>query len=996
MSKTTKKNTASRSGTAKRSTSGRKRTSRSRSTQAAVNPKLRLEIADWLIVLVILLLTLGIFLKDSLGIIGLSINRFFVGVFGFSAYLISVLSLFVAFLNLFGKLDKPLWLKIIAGYVLLVLLSALLHVISGSALDTVKLMYREASIKTGGVVGGVIGGALAKVIGKTGTIIVMIFLILIVAILTTERSLVDGMVFAGHKTKEKTDQFAEYSRERARERAERRLQLRAEREERRKEEEARLAEEKARAEVEKAASDAYQSRSNLVLDSRANAHGDRQIALEGSMPETRKSPESSTAHINIPETRQGSSQENKHGRLKEAVQQDKELSKTHKPAGPVLYHDGPVDIPLISNDRYLARKRMEEKAAKSDYRDPYDEAIFHQKPVKPVKPAENVTDDKPTETVAEVKPAQTLTEVKPAPVPAPAEETVLYTDMEPSANPVPEGSDIQSFYEAPETFESVESTEPFAPASDFDPSNVSTEKVFSKEEFPAGYEDHQETAAKAGLTSSRPMAQKPVGPTGEYHFPPISLLKEGSKENASVSRDDLISSARNLEEVLAVYGVEAKVVQVNRGPAVTRYELQPKLGTSVKKIAGLDGDIAMALAATSIHIEAPIPGKSAVGIEIPNKETTMVTLREVIDSDVFRKASSKLTFSLGKDIDGEVRVADIAKMPHMLIAGATGSGKSVCINSLIMSLIYKAHPDDVKMILIDPKVVELQVYNGIPHLLLPVVNDPKQASATLNWAVQEMTRRYKKFAEYNVRDIRGFNEAVERGALGEDGEKERKMPQMVIIIDELADLMMVASKEVETSICRLAQMARAAGMHLVIATQRPSVDVITGLIKANIPSRIAFAVSSGVDSKTILDGVGAEKLLGKGDMLYAPIGANRPVRIQGTFVSDKEVEDVVEYVKKNGTGAYDTDLTDMLKSGSSSQEMGGIEDEIDEYLEDAIRLVVDKQKASISMMQRAYRIGFNRAARLMDALEKRGVVGPDEGSKPRQVLMTREQWEAEN
>ena len=300
------------------------------------------------------------------------------------------------------------------------------------------------------------------------------------------------------------------------------------------------------------------------------------------------------------------------------------------------------------------------------------------------------------------------------------------------------------------------------------------------------------------------------------------------------------------------------------------------------------------------------------------------------------------------------------------------------------------------MILIDPKVVELQVYNGIPHLLLPVVNDPKQASATLNWAVQEMTRRYKKFAEYNVRDIRGFNEAVERGALGEDGEKERKMPQMVIIIDELADLMMVASKEVETSICRLAQMARAAGMHLVIATQRPSVDVITGLIKANIPSRIAFAVSSGVDSKTILDGVGAEKLLGKGDMLYAPIGANRPVRIQGTFVSDKEVEDVVEYVKKNGTGAYDTDLTDMLKSGSSSQEMGGIEDEIDEYLEDAIRLVVDKQKASISMMQRAYRIGFNRAARLMDALEKRGVVGPDEGSKPRQVLMTREQWEAEN
>ena len=437
------------------------------------------------------------------------------------------------------------------------------------------------------------------------------------------------------------------------------------------------------------------------------------------------------------------------------------------------------------------------------------------------------------------------------------------------------------------------------------------------------------------------------------------------------------------------FGVEAKVVQVNRGPAVTRFELQPKTGVKVSRIVSLTDDIAMNLAAQSIRIEAPIPGKSAVGIEVPNKETSMVTLREVIDSDTFRKSSSKLTFALGKDIDGEVRVADVAKMPHMLIAGATGSGKSVCINSLIVSLIYKADPNDVKLILIDPKVVELSVYNGIPHLLLPVVNEPKQASATLNWAVQEMTRRYKKFAEMNVRDVRGYNQLVEDSK----DETLRKMPQIVIIIDELADLMMVASKEVEASICRLAQMARAAGMHLVIATQRPSVDVITGLIKANIPSRIAFAVSSGIDSRTILDSIGAEKLLGKGDMLFAPIGASKPVRIQGTFVSDKEVEDVVEFVKKSGSAQYDESILQGLTRSTESDE-SGISDEIDEYLEEAMGFVIDKQKASISMLQRQFRIGFNRAARLMDALEEKGVVGEDEGSKPRKVLWSKEEYES--
>ena len=436
------------------------------------------------------------------------------------------------------------------------------------------------------------------------------------------------------------------------------------------------------------------------------------------------------------------------------------------------------------------------------------------------------------------------------------------------------------------------------------------------------------------------------------------------------------------------FGVEAKVVQVNRGPAVTRYELQPKQGVKVSRIVNLADDIALNLAASGIRIEAPIPGKSAVGIEVPNKEAASVSLREVIESDVFKKFPSKLAFGLGKDIDGEVRVADIAKMPHLLIAGATGSGKSVCINSLIISLLYKADPKEVKLILVDPKVVELSVYNGIPHLLIPVVNDPKKAAASLNWAVQEMTQRYRKFADMNVRDIRGYNTAVK-----EQPELELEtLPQIVIIIDELADLMMVASKEVEEAICRLAQMARAAGLHLVIATQRPSVDVITGLIKANIPSRLAFAVSSGTDSRTILDMVGAEKLLGKGDMLFCPMGASKPTRIQGAFVSDKEVETIVAAVRVNAS--YDEDLIETVSGGSVGGTTGE-DDELDEILPEAISFVVDKQKASISMLQRAFRIGFNRAARLMEAMYARGIVGPDEGSKPRKVLITREELESD-
>ncbi|WP_275532542.1 FtsK/SpoIIIE family DNA translocase [Anaerotignum lactatifermentans] len=487
--------------------------------------------------------------------------------------------------------------------------------------------------------------------------------------------------------------------------------------------------------------------------------------------------------------------------------------------------------------------------------------------------------------------------------------------------------------------------------------------------------------------AQQPAASAPAEPAEKpYVFPPISLLGRDPGNSSGSGILEQQKNGRKLEMTLKSFGVEARVINVSAGPTVTRYEVSPSQGVKVSKIVNLADDIALNLAASGIRIEAPIPGKAAVGIEVPNKETKSVYLRTVLESDAFRKHPSKLAFALGEDITGNPIVTDIAKMPHLLIAGATGSGKSVCINTLITSILYKADPKEVKLLLVDPKVVELSVYNGIPHLLIPVVTDPKKASAALNWAVREMLERYNDFAACGVRDIKGFNAMKE-----EKGEPEAKMPQIVIIIDELADLMMAAPGEVEDSICRLAQMARAAGMHLIIATQRPSVDVITGVIKANIPSRLAFAVSSGIDSRTILDMVGAEKLLGKGDMLFYPSGQAKPSRIQGAFVTDKEVEQIVDFLRKSSRPGYTQEMVDQITAVAKTA--SGPSEETDEFFEQAVDLILEKEKASVSMLQRQFRIGYNRAARLMDELERRGLVGPEEGSKPRKVLITREQWE---
>ena len=495
----------------------------------------------------------------------------------------------------------------------------------------------------------------------------------------------------------------------------------------------------------------------------------------------------------------------------------------------------------------------------------------------------------------------------------------------------------------------------------------------------------------------RNIQEQQEAPRKEYSLPPLTLLKRGKKTGGD-SDAQLRATAKKLEQTLQNFGVKVHVTNASCGPSVTRYELQPDQGVKVSKIVGLADDIKLNLAVTDLRIEAPIPGKAAVGIEVPNSETSAVMLRDLLESAEFQQSKSRITVAVGKDIAGKTIVADIAKMPHLLVAGSTGSGKSVCINTMIMSIIYKANPEDVKLIMVDPKVVELSIYNGIPHLMIPVVTDPKKAAGALNWAVAEMMKRYDLFAKYNVRDLKGFNEKVENL---EEEDAPKKMPQIIIIVDELADLMMVAPKDVEGAICRLAQLARAAGLHLILATQRPSVNVITGLIKANMPSRIAFAVSSGVDSRTIIDMSGAEKLLGKGDMLFYPTGVPKPMRVQGSFVSDKEVQKVVDYlIENNGNADYSNELeehmnADIGEEGTPISDADGDGGNArDQYFAEAGKLIIDKDKASIGMLQRVFKIGFNRAARIMDQLCDAGVVGEEEGTKPRKVLMSPEQFES--
>lgn len=527
----------------------------------------------------------------------------------------------------------------------------------------------------------------------------------------------------------------------------------------------------------------------------------------------------------------------------------------------------------------------------------------------------------------------------------------------------------------------------------------------SVEKTPRAFFDRKkkkkETAAEFKVSEVKMFPDNPDD--GSYKYPPVSLLDPTKEQNKTDIRSELQANGQMLVDTLKSFSVQTKIVDISRGPAVTRYELSPAAGVKISKITNLADDIALNLAASGVRIEAPIPGKAAVGIEIPNKIVNVVKMRELISSDKFMNAKSKLTVILGKDIAGNIITADLSRMPHLLIAGSTGSGKSVCINSFIISLLYKASPDAVRLLMVDPKVVELGIYNGLPHLLVPVVTDPRKAAGALNWAVTEMLKRYNIFAENNVRDLTAYNKMVQNklksGDFKDDKDKPEMMPQIVIIIDELADLMMAAPNEVEDAICRLAQMARAAGMHLVIATQRPSVDVITGTIKANIPSRIALSVSSQIDSRTILDASGAEKLLGRGDMLFSPVGSAKPIRIQGCYLTDREIESVLSFIKNNGENEYDQNVIEEIEKNAvveTPKNESSVSDDKDPMLDEAIKCVIEAGQASTSLLQRRLRLGYARAGRLIDEMEKMGIIGPHEGSKPRQVLIKHQQFVGKN
>ena len=590
-----------------------------------------------------------------------------------------------------------------------------------------------------------------------------------------------------------------------------------------------------------------------------------------------------------------------------------------------------------------------------------------------------------SESMAELLPNENIAPSVPEPVPAdayaaniPAWEAAPVTqERQAMESTIPEIDPLDIEIQAPEElFEEppvVEKTKRRARA--------------NADEIETGIKEVEETISKSENNS-----------VSGYVPPDINILHKGDANAVGNTKAQLKETAEKLEKTMQIFGVKAKVTDYCCGPTVTRYEVQPELGVKVSKIVNLADDIKFALAATDVRIEAPIPGKSAVGIEVPNAQNVTVPFRDLVESQEFKSKKSPITFALGRDIAGQVVVADLAKMPHLMIAGSTGSGKSVCINTIITSILYKAGPDEVKLIMIDPKVVELSVYNGIPHLLIPVVTDPKKAAGALNWAVQEMTDRYQKFADANVREINGYNEKIETMEVPEGQERPKKMERIVVIVDELADLMMVASKDVETAICRLAQLARAAGIHLIIATQRPSADVITGIIRANMPSRIAFAVSTATDSRIILDQAGADRLLGKGDMLFNPQGAPTPHRIQGAFISDNEIAAIIDDVKKkNGESASNEAIQNAVNAAQVSSQAvaisdGGADDDgRDALFADAAKIIVDKEKASIGMLQRYLKVGFNRAARIMDQLEEAGIVGPEEGTKPRMVLVTTEE-----
>ena len=929
-------NKKSTSGKRKAQTSRKGSTGRKKKTAAQQQEDFTREVILWIIVAVSILLFISNF--GIGGTIGNAVSRFFFGVMGLIAYVFPVLLLVGTFFAVSNRGNRVATVKLVAMILFDLFLCMLIELLTkGSAVDGAAAAYSYSfEHRTGG---GFIGGLLAWIFcpnfGLAGSYVIDAIMLIISLVLITERSALRGMQKGGKKVYESARSGNERHKERVR------IQ-REEREQRREEQALRRMDRK----VE-----------GVAIDTRVLP---RQNVIEHSDEISELNAED---YLEMPEVRE------------EKI------------------------VPLTSDGGYPPAENLTPSAFS-------DEALAAVTP----EASQNISAWTPETETAQgaswnTAPAEASWDVATEPE-DPWSTTASQEQKDPWSSAA-EPEDPWSTASAQEQKESWGSAagpenawEAAAPKVQLkEPQEASAAVSPAETKAVSGIGENAGHTTSAPAASGESVSAEQMPPERPYVFPPADLLTKAANK-AGDSRQHLQETAMKLQQTLKNFGVNVTITNISCGPAVTRYELQPEMGVKVSKIVNLADDIKLNLAAADIRIEAPIPGKAAIGIEVPNKENVMVSFRELVESEEFKKHPSKISFGVGKDIGGKVTVADIATMPHLLIAGATGSGKSVCINTIIMSILYKANPKEVKLIMIDPKVVELSVYNGIPHLMIPVVTDPKKAAGALHWAVDEMTDRYQKFANASVRDLKGYNAKIESLPTIEGDPKPEKLPQIVIIVDELADLMMVSPGEVEESICRLAQLARACGIHLIIATQRPSVNVITGLIKANMPSRIAFAVTSGVDSRTILDMNGAEKLLGKGDMLFSPQGIPKPVRVQGAFVSDEEVSAVVGFIKEqNGQVTYSAEMEEKLSNMESANTTVAIDssadagDGRDVYFADAARLLMEKEKGSIGMLQRYFKIGFNRAARIMDQLEEAGIVGPEEGTKPRRVLMSPEQFE---
>ncbi|MBO6240810.1 MAG: DNA translocase FtsK [Butyrivibrio sp.] len=940
--------------------SGTRSSSRSRNTR---NVRRQEEEFDYslkseLIVILVIALTIFLFLCNFgiCGDFGNAVSSILFGLFGITAYVAPLVILGAVAIGIANFGSSASVRKIVSGVVIFFVIGIIAELITGrpQTLTKYDIAYIYSQASTGKNGGGFFAGSLAYIIYKylsfAGTALLLLVIGIASIVVFTEQSFVGGLRKGGRKIIERTKEDAANYRDYAERRREKMEHRRAEIEEER-----RLALE--------------QKEDEKILRMEKNVRGvmletdlkDEDNEKEDKSPEIRVHDETDMTPKNvfIPD------EDDFHDDIHEITLNKNDIRTEVEPDGQRVLVTDPV-IHGMGFDEDAIEINEEADIREVNY-EPVTEHL--------IKAVSEHEDDSEQESFENVNSGKLVA----TPAPCEDEEDIL-PDVPIHAEDIGNGMNGEYSIHAQDHISMSK--------------NAST-RIDSS----AGGSTHSVINAPGPVTTS-PGMEKQIEEhkksiSRKYVFPPVSLLEKGTKNKNSDSARQLKETALKLQETLKTFGVNVTVTDISQGPAVTRFELQPEAGVRVNKIVGLADDIKMNLAARDIRIEAPIPGKAAVGIEVPNKENQAVAFRDLIESKEYKEFSSKLAFAVGKDIAGKTVVTDIAKMPHLLIAGATGSGKSVCINTIIMSLIYKAKPEEVQMIMIDPKIVELSVYNGIPHLMIPVVTDPKKAAAALNWAVAEMTNRYKKFADSGVRDLKGYNKIAEGCT---DGSMS-VMPQIVVIVDELADLMMVSANEVEDAICRLTQLARAAGIHLIIATQRPSVDVITGLIKANMPSRVAFAVSSGVDSRTILDINGAEKLLGKGDMLFYPQGYTKPARVQGAFVSDKEVQAVTDFLRNQGIETGYGDEIEMQINSLQSQSVGSNGasgdpfSDRDEYFAAAGEIIIEKEKASIGMLQRVFKIGFNRAARIMDQLCEAGVVGDEEGTKPRKVLMTKEQFE---